>query len=194
MTNVSEFNHVEVTASAVLNPADEPVAVPELPAMRILRIADSGSLSGRSTLTYQLAVDSNSLVHIRLFHNSAKGYFCKDWLSMPAIEALLSEATSFTSGDLQRLCYSGKSVNSGGFLIAALRNEGLIRTSEGSLRSYEALDSTAWQLEILALMESGVALSEHQAPVVAEVAMAKVTGKGRKPKAKPQAATTPLEA
>ena len=96
---------------------------------------------------------------------------------MALIDLLLSEAKSFSSGDVQRLFFQGKSVNSGGFVLAALRHEGLIRTSEGSLRSYERLDPTAWHEEIAALIEAGVSLSEHQAPEVPPVA--KSTKKGK---------------
>jgi len=161
---------------------------PEPPPMRILRIKDCASLSGRSTLTYHIGIseaDSNASAatpHLRIFANTAKGYFCKDWVSMALIDLLLTEAKSFSSGDVQRLFFQGKSVNSGGFVLAALRNEGLIGTSEGSLRSYERLDPTAWQLEVLALMEAGVALSEHQAPDAPPV-VAKSTKKGKAPKA-----------
>ena len=154
---------------------------PALPALRIPKIATCGSLSGRSTLTYHIGViETNSEIQLRLFANTAKGYFCKDWVSMALIDLLLTEAKSFSSGDVQRLFFQGKSVNSGGFVLAALRHEGLIRTSEGSLRSYERLDPSAWQQEIAALIEAGVSLSEHQAPEVPVVAK-----KGKSAKKKP---------
>ena len=153
---------------------------PALPDLRILKIATCGSLSGRSTLTYHIGIVeasnasnasniANSEIQLRLFANTAKGYFCKDWVSMALIDLLLSEAKSFSSGDVQRLFFQGKSVNSGGFVLAALRHEGLIRTSEGSLRSYKRLDPSAWQQEIAALIEAGVSLSEHQVPDVPAV-------------------------
>jgi hypothetical protein len=133
---------------------------------------------------YHIGVnEANSEIQLRLFANTAKGYFCKDWVSMALIDLLLSEAKSFSSGDVQRLFFQGKSVNSGGFVLAALRHEGLIRTSEGSLRSYERLDPTAWQEEIAALIEAGVSLSEHQAPDVP--AVGKAAKKGRASKKNP---------
>ena len=170
-------------------PAETPPE-PGLPALRILKIANCGSLSGRSTLTYHIGIlnsdtnasagsESTADIQLRLFHNTAKGYFCKDWVSMALIYLLLSEANIFSSGDVQRLFFQGKSVNSGGFVLAALRHEGLIRTSEGSLRSYERLDPTAWQEEIAALIEAGVSLSELQVPEVPVV----VAKKGKSAKA-----------
>jgi len=181
--NTTSADTVDAADPATDLPAETPPE-PALPALRILRIANCGSLSGRSTLTYHIGViEANSEIQLRLFANTAKGYFCKDWVSMALIDLLLSEAKSFSSGDVQRLFFQGKSVNSGGFVLAALRHEGLIRTSEGSLRSYERLDPTAWQEEIAALIEAGVSLSEHQAPEVPVVA--KSTKKGRASKKKP---------
>jgi len=191
---------VDTTNATTVDVADPATEVPDtvsetppesaLPALRILKIANCGSLSGRSTLTYHIGVIeasgntsslANSEIQLRLFANTAKGYFCKDWVSMALIDLLLTEAKSFSSGDVQRLFFQGKSVNSGGFVLAALRHEGLIRTSGGSLRSYERLDPTAWQEEIAALIEAGVSLSEHQAPEVPAV----VAKKGKSAKKKP---------
>ena len=172
----TEAADVTLVADIQTETSSEPV----LPALRILKIANCGSLSGRSTLTYHIGViETNSEIQLRLFHNTAKGYFCKDWVSMALIDLLLSEANIFSSGDVQRLFFQGKSVNSGGFVLAALRHEGLIRTSERNLRSYERLDPSAWREEIAALIEAGVSLSEHQAPKVPVV----VAKKGKASKA-----------
>jgi hypothetical protein len=183
--DTADASPVDATSATTVDAADPAIDLPAetppepaLPALRILKIANCGSLSGRSTLTYHVGIleasnassIANSEIQLRLFHNTAKGYFCKDWVSMALIDLLLTEAKSFSSGDVQRLFFQGKSVNSGGFVLAALRHEGLIRTSEGSLRSYERLDPSAWQGEIAALIEAGVSLSEHQAPEVPVVA------------------------
>lgn len=151
------------TENIETNDSSEIVDTPQPPAMRIVRIGECASLSGRSTLTYHIGCrQSDSEVHIRLFDNSAMGYFCKDWTPLASLQVLF-ESTDFTSGDVQHLLFEGKSINSGAFLVAALRNEGLIRTTTGTLRRYEPLDPTEWQLEILALIESGVSLSEERA-------------------------------
>ena len=106
----------------------------------------------------------------------------------------LNEAPSFSSGDIQRLCYEGKSVNSGAFLIAAMRAEGLVRNVPGSLRCYERLDPTAWLLEIQELADAGVSLSEKQLPVPPLVAEKPAKKSGKKPvKAKPGDASQSME-
>lgn len=149
--------------------------------MRIVRIEDCPSLSGRSTLIYHigiggagLASTANPELHLRIFANTAKGFFCKDWISLTLLDLLLTEAQTFASSTVQRMFFEGKSVNSGGFVVAALRSEGLVRAIPGSLRSYERLDPAAWQQEIAALIEAGVSLSENAKPTVAAVGMASV--------------------
>ena len=98
---------------------------------------------------------------------------------MVLVDLLLSEAQTFGSGDVQEMFFQGKSVNSGGFVLAVLRNGGLIRATEGTLRRYERLDPSAWQEEIFALIAAGVSLSEQQVPEAVPVVVSK---KARKKK------------
>ena len=151
------------------------------PDVRIVKIAECPSLSGRSQLVYHIGIAANGDVSLRLFGNSARGYFCKEWVSWALIDLQLSEAPTFTSGDIQRLCYEGRSVNSGAFAIAALRTEGLVRNVPESLRNYERLDSTAWLLEVQDLIDSGVSLSELERPVQPVVAEKPAKKPGKKP-------------
>ena len=191
----------------------ETADTPNPPAMRILCIKDCASLSGRSTLTYHIGCSVASTVsdsassalpelHLRIFANTAQGYFCKDWISLSLLDLLLSETKSFASSTVQRMFFAGKSINSGGFVLAALRQEGLVRAIPGSLRSYERLDPTVWQQEIAALIEAGVSLAENAKPVVAkEVAAtgasiaataASVSAKSAKPRSASVASKAPI--
>ena len=164
------------------------------PEVRIVKIAECGSLSNRSRLIYQLGVAVNGDIQLRIFRNSARGYFCKDWVSWALIDMQLNEAPSFSSGDIQRLLFEGKSVNSGAFTIAAMRQEGLVRNVPGSLRCYERLDPTAWLVEIKALIDAGMALPEKQPPVQPVVVEKPTKKSAKKPvKAKPSDASEPME-
>jgi hypothetical protein len=164
------------------------------PEVRIVKIAECPSLSGRSQLVYHIGVAANGDVFLRLFGNSARGFYCKEWCSWALLDMQLNEAPSFTSGDIQNLCYAGRSVNSGSFLIAAMRNEGLVRNVPGSLRNYERLDPTTWLLEIQQLIASGISLSEKQLPVPPMVVEKPAKKSGKKPvKAKPGDASQSME-
>jgi len=164
------------------------------PEVRIVKIAECGSLSNRSRLIYQLGVAVNGDIQLRIFRNSARGYFCKDWVSWALIDMQLNEAPSFSSGDIQRLLFEGKSVNSGAFAVGVLRNEGLVRNVPDSLRCYERLDPTDWLAEIQALSHAGISLSELQLPVQPVVVEKPAKKSAKKPvKAKPSDASEPME-
>lgn len=86
-----------------------------------IRTESCPSLSGRSTITYEIGTKGDSQ-YIRLIGNSAGGLFCKDWVAMADIQALLAGCPTVTSKTLQPL-YAGRSSNSPGFLVACIINE-----------------------------------------------------------------------
>lgn len=89
--------------------------------IQVSRTASCLSLSGRSTISYELGNKGESQ-WIRLSANSAGGLYSKIWLPLADIQKLLAGSTSVTSKTLQPL-YAGKSANSSGFLLAALIHE-----------------------------------------------------------------------
>lgn len=95
------------------------------------------SLSGRSTITYALGRDDGGAVHLRLLSNSGGGMFCKDWVSAAKVNALLKSGRPLTSRSLQSL-HPGRSINTGGFLLAVLRHLELVRVSATNSRVHEA--------------------------------------------------------
>lgn len=140
--------------------APEAAEAAEAPVLRILRKASCPSVSGRSTLTYHIGVDEFEIVHLRIFANTGKGMWSKGWIPMSEIHQLLAgetEEKQLTSGSLHSL-FLGKSVNTAGFLLAVLKNEGLIQTVPGSLRSYQSIEAHSFKEDIQALMEAGVSL------------------------------------
>lgn len=84
------------------------------------------SLSQRSTLSYAVGryTDTQQLC-VQLTGNTARGMFAKDWIEASRIDGLVQGATALTSKHLQQL-YAGKSINSGGFLLAILKHVGLV--------------------------------------------------------------------
>ena len=134
-----QASHSAPAPDAPVSEAPEAVEAAEAPVLRILRKSTCPSVSGRSTLTYHIGVDEFQVVHLRIFANTGKGMWSKGWIPMSEIHQLLAgetEEKQLTSGSLHSL-FLGKSVNTAGFLLAVLKNEGLIQTVPGSLRSYE---------------------------------------------------------
>lgn len=104
-------------------------------AIAITKTANCPSLSGSSTLTYEVGTTEED-TYYRVVGNSAAGLFCKDWIPLTQITPLLTNST-ITSGTLKEL-YEGRSNNSPGFLLAVLKAEGLVRQVEGKSFHYTA--------------------------------------------------------
>jgi len=93
---------------------------------RILKTSETASLSGKSTLTYQIGLKDDELC-IALTGNSGAGIFNKDWFALEEIYSLLaSQKKPITSGSLHGL-FEGRSSNSAGFILAVLLSEKLLK-------------------------------------------------------------------
>lgn len=129
--------------------------------MRILKIGECPSLSGRSSLTYHVGCRHDGEVFMRVFANTGEGFFANEWVPMAAMHQLLEETSNLkplTSKSLHAL-FSGKSVNTAGFVLAVLKSEGLIQNTPDSLRRYEAMDAAPFNNALQALMDAGISLS-----------------------------------
>jgi hypothetical protein len=92
--------------------------------VQVLRVGQCLSVSGRSTLTYQLGRMGDEH-YVRIHDNTGRGMFARDWVSAEAIRAVLEGDAPLTSSAFRPL-YEGRSINTGGFLMAALRDLGVI--------------------------------------------------------------------
>lgn len=94
--------------------------------VRVIRVGQCPSVSGRSTLTYQLGrLGDDGEHYVRIHDNTGRGMFARDWVSAEAIRAVLEGDAPLTSSAFRPL-YLGRSINTGGFLMAALRDLGVI--------------------------------------------------------------------
>jgi len=140
-------------------------AVVEAPAIRILKIADCPSLSGKSTLTYHIGCTTDGDVRLRIFGNSGGGFFSNEWIEMSAIDRALQKVTSgiaITAHVLFPL-FVGKSQNSHAFLFAALKSLGLVRPMADKKGSYERADASVFMAEVKKLINSAVDLKVEPA-------------------------------
>ena len=112
--------------------------------MKILKTAECPSLSGKSTLIYQIACNNDNEVYVALTGNSGKGIFNKDWIVLEEIHSLLANQEKVTSGSLHEL-FDGRSSNSAGFILAVLLAEGLLKISTGNQRHYERVDQKDYE-------------------------------------------------
>jgi hypothetical protein len=112
------------------------------PDMKVLKTATCKTITGKSTLTYQIGALPDSTVHIRISNNSGSGFFNDEWISIKDIQKALAdgpEGQPLTSFMLQSLL-SGRSANTPAFIMAALTHERLLRVLKGKKRGHEFLD------------------------------------------------------
>lgn len=132
------------------------------------------SISGQSTLTYEIGKHgADGSLHLRITRNTGGGMWCKDWASFEAIEALVLGAQELKAKSFQCL-HPGKSINTGGFVLAALRDLGLIRVSEANSRLHEHVPMTTLEL---VLQSPPKAISSNDASAMAVKLHRKVKGR-----------------
>jgi len=123
--------------------APQPVAVPvsnkdarESP----IQVVESGScptLTGGSTLGFDVGRDTNSTLFLRIRSNSAQGKFNKHWFPLSSLmDALGSAKGPITSGTLRTTVCKRVSANQGGFLLAVFAHKGLVQRLPNKLRGF----------------------------------------------------------
>ena len=136
--------------------------------IRISKTGECPSLSGKSTLTYQIGSNHDSEVYIALTGNSGKGIFNRDWISLEQIHTLLTSQEKVTSGSLLSL-FEGRSSNSAGFILAVLLKEGLLKISPGN-RHYDLVGQAEYKKIVQILLNSGDSSATKKRPNKKQVA------------------------
>ena len=136
------------------------------PDMRVIKTATCKTLSGKSTLTYQIGASPESIVHLRIAGNDGGGMFSDEWVAFEAVQKALkddAEGAAITSIRLTPL-FKGKSVNTPSFLLATLKHLKLVRSMQGKRRHHERLDPRPFLDQVEKLMSSS-ATGKTKAPV-----------------------------
>ena len=134
------------------------------PDIRILKIGSCESVSRKSTLTYHVGCTADGEIHLRIYANTAAGFFSQEWLPLTSINQVLTKAGGhFTSFALQSL-FRGKSQNNTAFLLAVLQREGLVGRAIDKKRCYDKLDAGPFIAEIKALIGSNTSLNADDKP------------------------------
>ena len=152
--------------------------------MRILKVDSGPSLSGKSVLTYQVGVDEEGQIHVRILGNTGRGYFSKDWVAHQAIEDLLmAKGEEGVSGAALANLFTGTSANTAGFFLAILKHLGVLTGIEGKRHAYLYGGSAHWLGEMQTLIASDVSLPEVPTSIPSEP-ITKKGAKGKKPAGK----------
>ena len=122
---------------------------PEIDPIEVIHEADCPSLSGRSTLTYAVGRHKDDgTLHLAITRNSGGGMFCKDWAEGYEIEVIVFDGTELTSKSFQAL-HPGRSINTAGFVLSALKDLGLIRVHEANTRLHEHVPTTTFEKVVM---------------------------------------------
>lgn len=103
------------------------------------------SLSGRSNLTFSIGrhpVDAS--LGLRIVANSGGGMFCDEWAEGRRIDEIVRGQSELIAQSFSVL-HPGRSVNTGGFVLAVLKHLGLLRISSENSRLHEHMPSTTFE-------------------------------------------------
>lgn len=115
------------------------------------------SVSERSTLTFVIGRhEENATLHLRIADNSGKGMWFDGWASAVAIDEIVKGATRLTAKSFHSL-HPGRSINTGGFVLAALKALGLIRTNDENTRIHEHVPTMTFEKVAVAVIDPSAA-------------------------------------
>lgn len=140
-------SHIESNENA---PVEEATAAPEPEPIEVIFESQCLSLSGRSELTYAIGRHAkDASLHLAITANSGGGMWCPDWANARAINELVVGSVELKAKSFHAL-HPGKSINTGGFVLAALKDMGLIRANEDNSRVHEHVPTTTFQQLVMA--------------------------------------------
>lgn len=127
-------------------------AVIEQPPITPIHTDDCPSLSGRSTLTFAIGRhDHDKSLHLRIVSNDGGGMFFEGWASGEQIDAIVKGGTELTAKSFHAL-HPGRSINTGGFVLACLKHLGLIRANAENTRLHEHVPTMTFEKVALLVM------------------------------------------
>lgn len=129
--------------------------------IRIIQAGTCDSLSGRTSIDFQVGCNADEQPVIRIVRTSGNGFYSKEWVRFEAITSLLVNPVTANS---LRPIFQGKSVNTPGFLLAVAKHLGLVQPIPEAIRGYQVTESTAFFEHLKMLMKEGVEISDTPPP------------------------------
>ena len=128
---------------------NEVEAQPEPDPIETIYEGQCPSLSERSTLSFAVGRHPDGTLHLRITDNSGKGMWCNEWIPGSDIDAVVVGGTELTSRAFQVL-KPGRSTNTAGFVMAAVKSLGLIRTNAENSRLQEHVPTETLEKVVMA--------------------------------------------
>ena len=124
---------------------------PEPHPIEVIYQGECPSLSGRSVLTYAVGRHPDGTLHLKVVSNDGGGMWCDEWIPGSDIDAVVIGQTELTSRAFQVL-KPGRSTNTAGFVMAALKSLGLIRTNAENIRLHDQAPTETFEKVVMARM------------------------------------------
>lgn len=131
---------------------------------RIIKIATCPTNSGKAKLAYHIGCDGKHDIYFRITTNTGGGYFSPEWVPLKSMLATLEVASKPLASFPLLALLKGRSINTPAFLMAAMKNEGIVRSLEGKIRGYEIADTEPFMTEVKALIAADVNLKVKDIP------------------------------
>ena len=113
--------------------------------IKVIYEGECPSISGRSTLSYAVGRHAdNKTLHLAITGNSGKGMWCQDWAPASAIQEVALGAFGLTAASFHGL-HEGRSINTGGFILAAIKEIGLVRANAENTRIHEHVPGATFE-------------------------------------------------
>jgi len=118
--------------------------------MTVVRSGTCDTLTRKSKLTYQVGTMPDGEVYLRIHRNTGNGFFSREWIALADIQRTVAgipagkPVTAIVLGDL----FEGRSVNSPGFMLAALVEEKLLVPMQGRKRNHEPVSTAEFQQRV----------------------------------------------
>jgi hypothetical protein len=116
----------------------------------VVKTSTCDTLTRKSRLTYQIGTLPDGEVYLRIHRNTGNGFFSNEWVSLADIQKTIGKIPAgkpVTAIVLSEL-FHGRSVNTPGFLLAALVEEKLLVPMQGKKRSHEPVPTAEFQQRV----------------------------------------------
>ncbi len=123
---------------------------------RIVKVGTTTNVSGKHKITYHIGCNAEHDIYFRVYENSGGGFFSPEWVSLKTIQQAIEQGRKPTTSFVLYGIFTGKSVNTPAFLLAALMKEGLLQIHEDNQRCYAATNPDSFITEINLLIASDI--------------------------------------
>lgn len=140
--------------------AATPASTAPKPILRIIKAGSCSTISGKSTLQYHIACDTQHQIYIRVTSNNGGGFFNPEWVGYIEIISTLQGMSEPITSHALRHVFQGKSANNPAFMMAILLNEAIVVSNPEHQRAYLVADNNSFVQAMQKLIKSDTKIKD----------------------------------